>query len=96
MDTDGYPDDTELAEIEQYTGEPAGWYELIRPLWRYADVGYFSVDDKSFYHLSTGGWSGNESIVGAMKNNRLMWALYWVQSKRGGHHVFCTDRKTDF
>jgi hypothetical protein len=96
MDKDGYPEDHELEEITQFLGNPKDWYEIIRPLWQFADAGYFSVDDREFYHLSTGGWSGNEDIVRAMRRNLVMWAMYWVQSKRGGHHVFCVDRQADY
>lgn len=37
---------------------------------------------------STGGWSGNESIIGAMQKNRMVWNFLWEQSRRGGHYVF--------
>lgn len=40
------------------------------------------------YHVSTGGWSGNESILSAMEENWTFWAVCWQQTKRGGHYVF--------
>jgi hypothetical protein len=38
--------------------------------------------------LHTGGWSGNESIIGAMMDNAMLWSLCWVKSTRGGHFWF--------
>ena len=40
------------------------------------------------YKISTGGWSGNERLIGAMKDNFLFWSLAWIQSRRGGHYIF--------
>ena len=40
------------------------------------------------YEVSTGGWSGNEEIVGAMQANLVFWAVCWQSSRRGGHFVF--------
>ena len=40
------------------------------------------------YKISTGGWSGNESIIHSMQKADFMWNLNWVQSRRGGHYIF--------
>lgn len=47
--------------------------------------------DKTKYrklYLSTGGWSGNESIIYSLQKNFLFWAMYWEKSIRGGHYWF--------
>lgn len=47
--------------------------------------------DKTKYrklYLSTGGWSGNESIIRSLQENPLFWALYWEKSTVGGHYWF--------
>jgi len=39
--------------------------------------------------LVVGGWSGNESIIRALENNKhWIWTMNWVQSRRGGHYIF--------
>ena len=38
--------------------------------------------------MATGGWSGNESIIYAMRENYVLWATLWESSHRGGLEVF--------
>jgi hypothetical protein len=88
MDKDGYPDNKELEAIAKwpYTDLP-GLMEYIEDLWKFAE--YYGWRRRGLtYRISTGGWSGNESLIGAMHQNRMFWAVCWVSSNRGGHHVF--------
>jgi len=39
-------------------------------------------------HFATGGWSGNEDVLTALKANAVFWALCWESSSVGGLHVF--------
>ena len=59
----------------------------VRELWEFGDWG-FQDNRGGVYTLHTGGWSGNEEIIGALKENMMFWMIYWVQSTRGGHYVF--------
>lgn len=59
----------------------------VRELWEYGNWGFEDNGD-GVYALHTGGWSGNESIIGALEQNMMFWMIYWVQSMRGGHYVF--------
>ena len=92
VDDDGYPTDIALERITNWN-HGDGWTELmqfIQSIWWASDWG-FRVEEnvgKLKYNLSTGGWSGNESIVQAMQRNYLFWSLTWIQSRRGGHYIF--------
>ena len=98
LDDDGYPTEVALELIEKwhYT-DSKGWLEFIKSIWWAADWGWTEGEEphewregsKCYrYHISTGGWSGNESIIRAMQKNDFHWYLIWVQSRRGGHYIF--------
>ena len=103
LDEDGYPTEAALDVIRLWHWNDAkGWFKFIEGLWYMKDWGWKEIDephewqdhnqykDKIVrrYYISTAGWSGNESIIGAMQNNGMMWHLNWVQSRRGGHYIF--------
>lgn len=92
LDDDGYP--TEEAEeiLEKWDSEDReGFFQFIKSIWRYPDWGWEEVTNEEGnreYHISTGGWSGNEIILSAMKKNIIIWHYTWVQSRTGGHYIF--------
>lgn len=87
IDQDGYPTEDALKIIELWPfDDSAGWFDFIKDNWHFADWGWHKVDSE--YHISTGGWSGNESIIAAMQNNWILWSVCWVQSRKGGHYIF--------
>lgn len=101
-DADGYPTDEELKRIEEWPFE-AGlreWFAYIKAAGHYWPKGIFGwceADhdaDELFsrpyhaYYVSTGGWSGNESIIDAMQKNFVCWQLTWYSHRRGGHYEF--------
>ena len=97
LDDDGYPTDAALDVIRLWHWDDVkGWFKFIEGLWAYHDFGWKETDephDKDImihhYNISTAGWSGNESIIYAMQNNKsMLWNLTWVQSRRGGHYIF--------
>lgn len=92
MDKDGYPEEHELLTIEKWDIQNKHIDDLF---------GYISLKWSTYGHivrknrkkefeirLSTGGWSGNESIIEALQRNNLVWGLYWYRSQRGGHYWF--------
>ena len=84
--SDEYPTDAQLAMLKAWpTTDLRGAFEFARALWAYPD--YFSSEGRTF-SISTGGWSGNENIIGAMQDNLMLWTLCWQESRRGGHYKF--------
>ena len=41
-----------------------------------------------YLRLATLGWSGNESLVDALKQNQMVWLTCWQLSARGGLFIF--------
>jgi hypothetical protein len=95
---DGYPTVEELNKISRwpYTDGAAGWFGYIKSKWKYADAGMWTEATRTngpkeleaVFGISTGGWSGNEDILDAMRKNNMLWMLSWYSSRRGGHYVF--------
>ena len=83
-----YPTTGELKKIKKWDfSNLVGLMEFVKPLWEFADVGYWKQKGRTYW-LSTGGWSGNESIVEALQDNTMFWMLCWQYSRRGGHYRF--------
>lgn len=106
LDDDGYPTEGALEYVRTFKPlTRADWHKLfeyLKPIWAYANVGYFSdsveVDattgrKRHEYRLSTAGWSGNEDVIAALQDNAFFWLDCWYSSQRGGHHVFRTELK---
>lgn len=74
--------------------EPWGWTEHGGSVGERDD----EIEDdpaSRYYEISTGGWSGNESLLGAMRRNVPLWRLTWVMNRRGGHYRFRTGRSKE-
>lgn len=85
-DKTGLPTDEFLEALRTW---PIGTYSAML-----ADVSrawQHSVDVQqrgTLYKFDTCGWSGNEDIIEAMRDNAEFWRTCWVQSRRGGKYVF--------
>lgn len=92
QDEDGYPTDAALERIREWDlDDYRGLIAFVSELWWMPSFGW-RVEDGEL-HLSTGGWSGNESLIDAMQANKhLFWTMLWVSSIRGGHYVFDLER----
>lgn len=87
LDEEGYPDPETLYRIRAWPieDEYKDLLKFVADNWYYPD--YFRRRGKT-YRISTGGWSGNEEIIVALKQNTLFWLFCWYSSRRGGHYVF--------
>jgi hypothetical protein len=90
MDENGYPTEQELEYIRTFDVVDNDWEELMkyiqRTCWEWGKD-FFEKQGTEWIAV-TGGWSGNEDVIGALKQNVMFWMLYWEQSNRGGKHVF--------
>lgn len=86
-----YPLPCQLKKLARLAeqNKPMETVEYMRGLW-WADTWGFHVNQKPGgvqLDLSTGGWSGNEDIIGVLQKS-FFWLAHWKQSSRGGHYIF--------
>jgi len=88
-----YPSELELSNIRKWdTLSESGTLGLIHHLgetWEYGDMGFIKKGKRVIkLELHTLGWSGNEDIISALRQNYLFWTMNWDMSRRGGHYYF--------
>ncbi len=96
-----YPSDAALERIKAWPWEDVfGCLDFVASIWHWPDFGVSHELRPEEYHvchtdngdrflrLATGGWSGNEDIVGALELNWGVQAMAWQLSGRGGLHIF--------
>ncbi len=98
LDIEGYPTEQYLDFIEQYEPDESLPIEVlvsqvIREGWYMSDWGFKlhrKRNGKQKLELHTGGWSGNEEIISAIKNNIMLsnFHMKYVMWRVGGHHYF--------
>lgn len=105
LDEDGYPTRQALDLIEKWptwrSSEVPRLFDFVESIWHLKSWGWHcqdAIDDVHEehvieYNISTAGWSGNESIITAMRSNFPLWATTWVSSHRGGHYVFYVKKE---
>ena len=92
---DNYPTEEELQKIEAWDcltpQGAAACMQFVASLWMWPDWGWKEEaknDGELWYYISTGGWSGNESLISAMEKNQFLWIHAWYSSRVGGHYEF--------
>jgi hypothetical protein len=95
MDSNGYPEPNELLLIKKWPITNAfGLIDYIKDRWTYTSIRMkwgkdrVTKDTVLFLEFHTIGWSGNESLIEALLDNKpfsLMWYAKW---ERGGHYYF--------
>ena len=95
IDDDGYPTEETLDKIGSFDPLKDDVYEFVEYLCDNWVNGYPPKWDRKHgtLQLSTGGWSGCESVIKALqigRNKKLpwFWMRYWYKSKVGGHYWF--------
>jgi hypothetical protein len=93
IDSNGYPTEETLQKIEAFDilkDDPITFTEYICENWV---NGYPPAWNKETgcLQLSTGGWSGCESVISALRKT-FFWMMYWEKSVRGGHYWFIVKR----
>jgi hypothetical protein len=101
MDEDGYPNDEAVEALETVEVRSFADCEYVldtlQSVWRWPS--YFTKGrmrlSRRRWHVSTGGWSGHESLLFALERNWWFWMLAYESHRRGGHYVFETKRDYD-
>lgn len=100
MDKEGYPDEFELERIEKWDVKdfPAllEYIEGLHIYKNYVTRHIIRTAWKPYNHIlewrfSTGGWSGNESLIYALLKNWHFKAMWYYSWRTGGHYVFHID-----
>jgi hypothetical protein len=96
---DGYPSEAELEKIKNWPPPEKDLFELdalmqyVHERWKYPtfweedQVEEFGRPHRR-YTFSTGGWSGNESLVTAMEENPVLSMIAPWSWQRGGHYEY--------
>lgn len=97
LDDDGYPSDAELDRIKgwpvDHLSELLTLMAYVKERWSYpqywaeANVKEHGSPQRE-YTISTGGWSGNESLIGALEENHTFRIIAPWSWQRGGHYVY--------
>ena len=103
LDLDGYPTDAALDRIKEWDWHDVpGVFAFIRELWWQEGWGVSDTlrpeeykvchndlfPDRKYIRFATGGWSGNESLIYALRENHIIWSCCWQLSASGGLHIF--------
>lgn len=92
LDQQNYPDPKSLKQIEKWDVLKQGVPDLLDLIKENTNWFDWSISIKGKkvirFEYHTGGWSGNEDVIDALRRNILFFRLFWQKSERGGHHYF--------
>lgn len=85
----GFADHARFAELLDFVKAAWHWPEFARhDLWPNEAVVVNAEPGEKFLRLATGGWSGNESLIAALAENRPFFVICWRLSAAGGLHIY--------
>lgn len=100
FDADGYPTEETLAAIRVWPWQDVNaLLDFIAEAWHWPDfvsrelrpeeasIVHAEPEDR-YLRLATGGWSGNEDLIAALRENMMARALTWRLTARGGLHIY--------
>ena len=85
---DGYPTPDTLDRIRNFNPFEEDLDIFIEYLMSNWVNGYPAEFKDGVLKLSTGGWSGCESVIKALQDNEVFWMLFWYSTTCGGHYEF--------
>ncbi len=89
---DEYPTTEQLNKIiewECFTFESSlSLAEYIFDLWHFENWATLEGKRVKTLRLATGGWSGNEDILSALRKNFIFHSKYWESSHKGGLVIY--------
>ena len=92
LDKDNYPDEVSLKEIKEWDilkHGVQGLLDLIEDNTHWKDRQIHQTGKRVIrYEYHTGGWSGNEDVIDALRHNFLFWSMFWEKTTKGGHYYF--------
>ena len=101
LDNEGSPTEAALEKIRKWPYLDAdGCLDFVASIWHIPSFGLsyelrpaerevcHAEDGDSFVRFATGGWSGNEELIGALNDNQMVTTLTWQISSRGGLHIY--------
>jgi hypothetical protein len=91
VDADGWPTEAALQRIMDWpTDDLHNMFKFIHDIWWAPEWGWEEETTERYraYHISTGGWSGNEDIIDVLHRKPKFWSLSLSAYRRGGHYTF--------
>lgn len=96
LDENGYPTADYINLIKDFDCEKMSIHEMVDIIWgnwyfgSWGAIKRKKINGKRKLELHTGGWGGNEEIVGAITSNFHLthFELKYVMWKTGGHYYF--------
>ena len=85
-----YPSTYSLRKIQRwdFADGYAPLMDYVKSLWWQPGWGWHQRGRR--YRISTGGWSGNEDLMYALRQNFQFWSQCWKVHRAGGHYLFET------